>query len=331
LSGKVHALVLRSFGFAGSYHLQWGIYMSLVSVNEQTLFLGVDGGGSKCRVSLFAADDTLLGTGLSGPANPVYGVERALAAITEGARLAVSDAGLGIEQLKNIVAGVGLAGVHLPNILEAVNNWQHPFKEMVLTTDLHTACLGATRGGDGAVIVIGTGSCGYSIVDGHSQTLGAHGFLMGDKGSGAWIGLQAVKAVLIAGDELGPKTVLQDLIAEKFQCENLLLVEKLTAAPSRDFADMAGLVFRAADRGDAVARAILADGAGYINLVAKKLLDNKPPRLSLIGGVANLLVPWLDPAIVAQTTAPLAQPEQGAVFYARSQLLPGFAGTVHAQ
>jgi len=295
--------------------------MSVVSVNEETLFLGIDGGGSKCRVSLFASDDSLLGTGLSGPANPVYGVDSTLDAIVEGARLAVLDAGLGTEQLKNMVAGVGLAGVHLPNMFDAVNSWEHPFKHMALTTDLHTACLGANRGDDGAVIIIGTGSCGYSIVDGNAQTLGAHGLLMGDKGSGAWIGLEAVKAALIAGDELGPPTLLQGLLAKQFQCESLLLVEKLTAAPSRDFANLAALVFQAAAHGDAVAQAILADGAAYVDLLANKLLSNSPPRLSLIGGIANLLKPWMDPVIVAQITAPLGQPELGAVLYARSQLL----------
>ena len=61
--------------------------------------------------------------------------------------------------LKQVVAGLGLAGVNLPGLYQKINEWHHPFKEMFLTTDLHTACIGAHKGADGAVIITGTGSC----------------------------------------------------------------------------------------------------------------------------------------------------------------------------
>lgn len=55
--------------------------------------------------------------------------------------------------------------------------------------------MGAHTRDEGAVMIAGTGSCGYSFVNGKATILGAHGFPFGDKCSGAWIGLEAVKAV----------------------------------------------------------------------------------------------------------------------------------------
>ncbi|MFT5296315.1 MAG: glucosamine kinase, partial [Colwellia sp.] len=132
----------------------------LSSSGNNEIFLGIDGGGSKCKAILMSNDNKILGTGIAGPANPLHGYEQAINSIAESAKLALKNAGIDESELGNIIAGVGLAGVNLPVLFEQMSNWQHPFKKMYLATDLLIACLGAHDGKDGAVMITGTGSCG---------------------------------------------------------------------------------------------------------------------------------------------------------------------------
>ena len=282
-------------------------------------FLGIDGGGSKCKASIADASGRVLGSALAGPANPLHGVEQTLQSIESAARRALSDAGLPTETLGRLVAGAGLAGVNLPSLYRVITDWPHPFAALHLTTDLRIALLGAHQQDEGAVIVTGTGSCGYVRTAGVDHLLGGHGFPYGDQGSGAWMGLEAIKAVLLASDDLGPKTQLIESVAELLQARGLAIVERMSGKPSSDYARLAPLVFDAAEAGDPVALDILRSGARYISAMARKLLAYQPPRLSLIGGMAERLETWLDRDVAEQLSRPLGPPEAGALLFARQQ------------
>lgn len=291
-------------------------------VNDSELFfLGIDGGGSKCKARLVSSDNTVLGTGVSGPANPFHGMEQTLASIVDAAALAVRDAGLDKSVLQRTVVGMGLAGVNLPGLYRAMMEWQHPFHQMFLATDLHIACLGAHGGGYGAVIIAGTGSCGYIHQKDKSTMFGGHGFPIGDKGSGAWMGLEAVQAVLLALDNLGPATALTQAISEVLDAEGLAIIEKLTRAPSALYGRLAPAVLQQANAGDEVAQAIVQEGADYLSALGEKLLAFNPPRLSILGGLGPLLTPWLKPSVANAIVEPLDQPEAGAILFAREQWL----------
>ena len=294
----------------------------LSSDDNNNIFLGIDGGGSKCKAIVMSADNKILGTGISGPGNPLHGFEQATDSIVTSAKLALIDANIADSSLGNIVAGVGLAGVNLPVLFEQMNNWQHPFKTMYLTTDLLIACLGAHQGADGAVIISGTGSCGFSYVDGEAYIVGAHGFPHGDKGSGAWFGLQAAKQVLLSLDGLIATSSLNDKLLSLLNVKTgVELVEAIAGKPAAFYARMANLVFDAAEQGDALALEIVKEGANYIDNVATQLSKRCPPRLSLIGGLTPRLLPWLAQEVQNCLSAPLNSPEVGAVFYARQQML----------
>jgi len=286
---------------------------------NEVFFLGVDGGGSKCQASVADAEGSVVGEAVAGPANPLHGLEQALESIEQAASQALVRAGLSSLPLNQLVAGVGLAGVNLPSLFQAISGWSHPFAALYLTTDLHIACLGAHQRDDGAVIVAGTGSCGYVGVAGRECVLGGHGFPLGDKGSGAWMGLEAVKAALLASDGLGPESQLEPMLAKELGAQGLMLVERLSGAKSSDYARLAPLVLAAAEAGDAVARGIVQEGADYISALAQKLLAYHPSRLSMIGGLAEPLLPWLHSQVAGQLSAPLGPPEAGALLYARKQ------------
>ncbi|WP_440874464.1 N-acetylglucosamine kinase [Thalassotalea sp. PLHSN55] len=291
------------------------------SGKHKDIFLGIDGGGTKCKAIVVSADDQILGTGISGPGNPLHGFEQATNSIVESAQFALKDAGLANTPLSEVVVGIGLAGVNLPVLFEQMSAWQHPFKEMYLATDLLIACLGAHQGKEGAVMITGTGSCGFSYVDAKSTIVGAHGFPHGDKGSGAWFGLQAAKQVLLALDGLIEETAMSKQLLKLLAVDNdVALVEAIAGKPATYYAKLANLVFDAAENGDVIARDIVNEGSEYINSVARKLSHQKPPRMSMIGGLSPRIQPWLASDVQAMLSPPLSTPEMGAVLFAKQQI-----------
>ncbi|MGL4838036.1 MAG: N-acetylglucosamine kinase [Shewanella sp.] len=295
--------------------------MGLVQTKDPQLFLGVDGGGSKCRASIYLADGTVLGTGVAGRANPLHGLTQALESIETSTRLALRDAGLQETDCQLLVAGLGLAGVNVPHLYQDIINWQHPFAAMYVTTDLHAACIGAHRGADGAVIITGTGSCGYAHVGNTSLSIGGHGFALGDKGSGAWLGLKAAEHVLLALDGFAAPTGLTQVLLQQLDVSDALgIVEKLAGKSSSCYAALARGVLDCAHQGDAVAAAIVQEGADYISEMARKLFSLNPVRFSMIGGLAEPLQAWLAADVVATISPTLAPPELGAMYFAQQQL-----------
>jgi len=286
-----------------------------------TYFLGIDGGGSKCRASLCTEDGHIVGRGISGTANPFQSVRRTIESITASVAAAFADAGLDEGHLKATHAGVGLAGVDLPALYRKIADWPHGFASMHLTTDLEIACYGAHNGPNGAVIVVGTGSGAFVGVGGQRRTYGAHGFTFGDTASGAWLGHQAVRAVLLAEDGLGPSTALAAVLEEIAGGRGGNIVESMRTSTPRDFAKLAPAVFDAAGDGDAVAVDIVGEGAAYLDRIADRLWAYDSPRMSLLGGLRELYVSYLSPTTLERLSPPAAQPDVGALLYVRGKVL----------
>ncbi|MCF8475308.1 MAG: hypothetical protein K9G26_11485 [Emcibacter sp.] len=283
-------------------------------------FLGIDGGGSTCRARLISSEgseEIVLGTGKAGPANPREGVESSIKAIMSSVNKALVTADMDSSILKNTIAGIGLAGIALPDRYHALTQWEHPFRKIFITSDQHIACLGAHNGSDGAIIITGTGSCGICITDSKTTEYGGHGFPLGDKGGGAWMGLKALQYGLQAENNLGPKTMLRDLIHDRFKTtDNTIIINKMVYNTPAEYAKLAHLVFTAAEMGDDVATDIIKDGAAYISQMARAMLKLNPPRLSILGGLSRALIPWLDKDIASHLKQPLDNAEAGAILYA---------------
>lgn len=286
----------------------------MASRRDAPLFLGVDGGATKCRAVVTDAHGVVLGRGGSGPANAFQSFEQCIRSVADAAAKALADAQLGWEASRGLHACLGLAGVNLPIVHARVMQWSHPFADLVVATDLRVACIGAHRGEDGAVVIAGTGSCGYAIVDGRETFVGGHGFPPGDQGSGAWFGLEAVRHVLLAIDDLAEPTELTERVLAALQARDApSLIEQLGEHAAAEYARLAPLVFAAADEGDEVATRIVRAGADYIGELARRLWAAKPPRLSLIGGLSEPLRRWLAADVVAMLSPALDPPELGSV------------------
>src|SRR5262249_476093 len=117
-----------------------------LTVSPDTLLLGVDGGGTRCRARLCSTAGIPIREGATGPANLRPGLEQTLSAVLEAGDECLDRAGLPPRDLGRVVACVALAGASEPTHLVAAQGYQHPFRKAVVTTDAHAACVGAHQG-----------------------------------------------------------------------------------------------------------------------------------------------------------------------------------------
>ena len=75
---------------------------------------------------------------------------------------ALRSAGLDEQNLQHSYAGLGLAGAGIKSACDRLLSEKMPFASTVLETDAYVAWLGAHQGGDGAIVILGTGSCGLA-------------------------------------------------------------------------------------------------------------------------------------------------------------------------
>ncbi|HEX2216786.1 MAG TPA: BadF/BadG/BcrA/BcrD ATPase family protein [Xanthobacteraceae bacterium] len=262
-----------------------------------SLFIGVDGGGTGCRARVEDAQGRVLGTGISGPAAVRLGIERSLAALEAACRAALDDAGLPQEALREIDAGVGLAGIGRKGVLETLLEQPHPFRSVIYVNDARIACIGAHAGRDGGIVIIGTGSVGYALVNGQEVRVGGYGFPISDEGSGADLGLHAIRLALRACDERAVPTSFTREVMARFGDDPFEAVAWMDRATATDYATFAPLVMRYADNGDPAARRIVREAAEHIDELVRRLVESAAPRIALLGGLASPIEPWLAPDV----------------------------------
>ncbi len=287
---------------------------------NEPLFLGIDGGATTCRARIVDADGCVLGEGEGGTANPYRGLEPAMAEIFAATGKALASAGLPDETIGTLHAGLGLAGVGQRREYQQVLDHPLPFASMALATDAHTACLGAHGGRDGAILILGTGSCGWAIVAGRPHRLGGLGFPISDHGSGATLGLSTIRRALLAHDGIGPTTALTKAVMARFDDDTDAAVAWQRDAQPRDYAALAPLVIDHAAEGDRLAIELMQAVAAEAALLAEALLAKGSQRLALMGGLAPHIRPWLPTHLQDSIVEPAGDALDGAILLARQSL-----------
>ena len=285
------------------------------------LFVGVDGGGTGCRARIEDAKGCLLGTGIAGPAALRIGVDRALAEVEKACRVALEEAGLGSAALSSVHAAVGLAGVGRKGVLEQLVLRPHPFRSVVYAHDATIACIGAHGARDGGIVIIGTGSVGFAIVGGREVRVGGYGFPISDEGSGADLGLHAIRLALRAYDKRAVETSLTHDVMMRFHNDPFEAVAWMDHATATDYAIFAPLVMRHADAGDPVARRIIRDAAEQIDELVRRLSDCGASRVALLGGLASSMQPWLAPDVERRLVPVEGDAVDGALHLARRAVM----------
>jgi glucosamine kinase len=266
-------------------------------MSERCLVIGVDGGGTGCRARIEDAEGRVLGSGSDGPAAVRLGVERSMAAVQQACLAALADAKLPREALGAMDAAVGLAGLGRKGLIERLMAEPHPFRSVRFVEDATIACIGAHGGRDGGVVIVGTGSVGVAQVEGRALRVGGYGFPISDEGSGADLGLQAIRLALRAHDGRAEATGLTRQIMAHFGDDPSEAASWMDRATATDYATFAPLVMRAANDGDAIGRSIVRRAAQQIGELVLSLVERGAPRMALVGGLAGSLEPWLAPDV----------------------------------
>lgn len=286
--------------------------------SSKKYFIGIDGGGTKCKVRLEDSQGNLLAESIAGPANAARDLDGSIGSLLQAAQLAITTSGIKNLALKDIHAGIGLAGLNIPEVMQAFKEKTLPFASINITSDLHIACLGAHQQNDGAIVIIGTGSSGLVVKDEQQFEFGGHGLPVGDKASGAWLGKMAITHCLEVCDGIKNSDRFTTEIMDFLQCEDAYALVNLTLVAKPDFyAMLAPLIFKLAKNNEPYAKHLVEDAADYINKLSHQLLKLTPARLSFIGGITASLIPYLTPQLQAVIKAPLGTPEQGAIFYSK--------------
>ena len=286
---------------------------------RDVVLLGVDGGGTRCRARLAEVTGRILGVGIAGPANLRLGLEQSLLAVHESAAQSLAQAGLRWGD-RRIVACLALAGASEPANLAEARAHPHPFHRAIFTTDAQAACVGAHAGGDGGIVIVGTGSIGWAMLGEKDFRVGGWGFPISDEGSGAWIGCEAVRRVLWAHDGTIGWTEFLATVFESFDSDAHNIVRWMGTAHPHDFAALAPVAVQHAQCGDREAQILMRRAAERIDAIAARLIDLEVPRLSLMGGLADELKPYLSAQTMVALVEPAGDALSGALHLARAEV-----------
>ena len=282
------------------------------------LFLGVDGGGTRCRARLSDRAGRILGEGVAGPANIRLGLEASLAAVLDATRQCLTEAGLGTGALSQTVACLALAGATEPAELAGAQARRLPFRHTLITTDAHAACIGAHRGRDGGVIISGTGSVGWAILRGRQYRVGGWGLALSDEGSGAWLGREAMRRVLWAYDGRIAWSVLLTRLFGEFDGDPHAIVRWAAMATPADFGRLAPIVVERMARDDPTAIELIQQASRHVDGLAARLIALGAEQIALVGGLAPYLAPWLARETRRHLVAPEGDALTGALQLARA-------------
>ena len=171
---------------------------------NEALFMGIDGGGSKLRIAIVNADLHPLCSISGEAANPnTVGRAAAQAVIRRGIADALDQACIQPRDIAALAIGIaGASNLHSEDWLIETVRPVLPASLLVPSSDLEIALVGALGQRHGILLLAGTGSAVYGSAQGGARLqIGGWGYLLGDDGSGYWLGLQLLRRVTAQFDE----------------------------------------------------------------------------------------------------------------------------------
>jgi N-acetylglucosamine kinase-like BadF-type ATPase len=262
--------------------------------------LGIDAGGTKTVCCLADDRGRVLAEARGGGANlqseGELGVEKVLHALMD------EVTGGGAREVEAIC--LGMAGVDREAdgvVVRAIMRRIGARSRVLVVNDALVALVAGVGEAPGVVVICGTGSIAYgrNALD-QAARAGGWGHVLGDEGSGYWIGRRALRAVARADDGRGPATTLTPYVLAHFAVarpSDLIAEIYDRQARHHAIAKLARLVQAARDEGDEVATQILEQAAHELvhaarSVVERLSLHDEALQFVLAGGVFSG-VPWL--------------------------------------
>jgi glucosamine kinase len=231
------------------------------------MFLGIDAGGTRTVCQLADADLRVMATSRGPGANLQAAgeleVERVLHAV-------IADALRDAPGSPTSVC-LGMAGVDRPRdaaIVRGILNRIATRAHALVVNDALIALEAGVGSGPGIVVIAGTGSIAYGRNSANrAARAGGWGYVLGDEGSGYWLGRQALRSVVRAADGRGPATALTGRVLAHYgvdQPQQLVREIYFSGTKPAAIATLSREVQAAADDGDDMARHIIDVGASEL-------------------------------------------------------------------
>lgn len=253
-----------------------------------SLVVGVDAGATSTRVSVHTLDGTRVGYAKASAGNPTaHGLAKAAAAIGGALAEALSSSDPG--QVAGSVAGVAGRTDELAAELSEVWAAQGIVAGPRVMQDVPIGYVAGSPERAGSLLLSGTGAVAARIVDYDVDTIAdGLGWLLGDAGSGFWIGRAAAKAVVHALDRGEPPGPLAELVLAHFlgaergptARADVDRVVRLAQADHMRLAALAALVSQAASAGDPMAAEIAREAAGHLVATVRRVHVTGPVVLA---------------------------------------------------
>src|SRR5688572_20021536 len=262
--------------------------------------LGIDVGGTKTVCLLADGDERVIAEGRDEGANLQGAGELVLEKVLHSVmEKTLEHAGVVPSAICLGIAGVDRAADEA--VVRSIMSRIGYKARILIVNDALIALQAGIGDAPGIVIVSGTGSIAYGRnSDGEASRGGGWGYVLGDEGSGYWIGRLALRAVVRHADGRGPATTLTPRLLSHFGVQKAAeLINKVyheELAP-RSIAALAKYVQHSRDEGDQVAAGILNRAVDELITAATAVmmrleLTETEFTFVLAGGMFHA-VPWL--------------------------------------
>jgi glucosamine kinase len=282
--------------------------------------IGIDGGGTSTRAVLARVGGPVIGRGAAGPSALGQGTAQAWRNIQAAARQAFESAGLALPGWERCAMGAGLSGVGNRPWRAAFLAADIGLAQLVLESDSFTMLLGAHAGRPGAILIAGTGSVAEALrPDGSRAIVGGWGFPVGDEGSGAWLGLQAVRHAQAAIDGRANAGPLAQHVWVHCGHDRDSLHAWCDRAGQFAYAQLAPAVFdHEAD--DPAAAHLLARAVEALESIALAVDPRGRLPLAVSGSVGRRLAPRMSPAVRSRLVEAAQSADMGALMLVQKAL-----------
>jgi len=152
--------------------------------------IGIDGGGTKTKGVLYQ-EQRIVDEYIGEMGNPIVDFELAVSNVVQVIDHLLSNNNLQYSDITCISIGMAGAGTGVEKLTEAFSKLI--FCHFVVDSDLKMSHIATFKNNDGNLFIAGTGSSLLSRKDGEFIQKGGWGHILGDEGSGYWIGKQILK------------------------------------------------------------------------------------------------------------------------------------------
>lgn len=311
-------------------------------MKQQKYFIGMDGGGTKTHAVIADARGVILAEHVGDASNfQIIGVEKASVVILKLLQQCCKSVRCTPKEISVLALGLTGAGriADQKRMATGLKKFalakKVTLKKIIVESDARIALEGAFKGSSGIILIAGTGSIAFGKDSkGNIHRVGGWGRILGDEGSGYFIGRLGLSAITMHIDGRGEKTSLTQSVAKKFGLNDQASIISAVYKNGFDIATVAPLVLKEAEKGDEVCSEIVdiavAELSEHIRVAEEKIHSTSKRKvkiktpLAFIGGlIANdtivsrrlkkFVVQHLPQILLTQ---PQASPAYGAVILA---------------